>query len=100
METGKTVRSCRTVRNAMPADSLALAIVKGLETADPGGWSSQRTGQRDRADGKEYSELSYCFENGKIRKMLLTPLYGGDILVDVAARDKRFCEDAGFPWSP
>jgi hypothetical protein len=32
--------------------------------------------------------------------MLLTPLYGGDILIDVAARDKYFREDAGFPWSP
>ena len=47
----------------------------------------------------EYSELTYCFENRKIRKILLTPLYGGDILSNVAARDKRSCEDTGFPWS-
>ena len=48
----------------------------------------------------EYSELTYCFENRKIRKILLTPLHGGDILFNVAARDKRSCEDTGFPWSP
>ena len=48
----------------------------------------------------EYSELTYCFENGKIQKILLTLLHGGDILFNVAARDKRSCEDAGFPWSP